>query len=150
MTAYKWGAVAYVFWGIMHALIGIQIFMLNLGDSPRAVITGLYRDAGPVPTPAEPGSVVGALLNQHAWNLLWFGLFAAVVGAVWNWRNSVAGYWANLAVVSLADVGFIAAVLIPGYIDFWMGIWGPLLWLVAAFLTTVGVRSAAGQVAQTA
>lgn len=141
MTAYKWGAVAYILWGVMHAMIGIQILVLNLGDSPNAVIASLYRDSGPVATPDPLGSVVAALMNQHAWNLLWFGVFAAVVGGVWNWRNNVAGYWANLAVVSLADIGFIAAVLIPGYIDPWMGIWGPLLWILAVILTTQGRRA---------
>lgn len=150
MTSYKWGAVAYILWGVMHAMIGIQIFMLNLGDSPHAVIAGLYSDSGPLPTPDELGSVVAALMNQHAWNLLWFGVFACVVGAVWNWRNSTAGYWVNLAVVSLADVGFIGAVLIPGYIDVWMGIWGPLLWVVAVVLTTKGIRGSTSELAHAA
>ena len=139
MKSYKWGALCYILWGIMHAMIGIQILILNLGESPYAVIANLYSDSGPQATPRELGSVVAALMNQHAWNLLWFGVFAVVVGAVWNWRNSIAGYWANLAVVSLADIGFIAAVLIPGYISIEMGIWGPILWILATLFTTIGI-----------
>lgn len=138
MNAYKWGAISYVLWGVMHAMIGIQILMINLGKSSRDVISTLYRDAGPVLTPEQLGNVVGAIMNQHAWNLLWFGVFAVVVGAVYNWRNSRAGYWANLAVVSLADIGFIVAILIPGYIDPIIGVWGPILWLLAVLFSTLG------------
>ena len=145
-TLNKWGAVFYIFWGVLHAIIAIQILTLNLGESTYAVITTLYSDTGGVSTPTELGSVVGALMNQHAWNLLWFGIFAAVVGAVWNWRSSVSGYWVNLAVVSLADIGFIVAILVPGYISLWMGIWGPLLWVLALLFTTLGLKSARGKV----
>jgi len=141
MKAYKWGAISYVLWGIMHAMIGIQILLINLGQSTHEVITSLYSDSGPVSSPLQLGSVVSAIMNQHAWNLLWFGIFAVVVGAVWNWRNSRAGYWANLAVVSLADIGFIVAVLIPGYIKLSMGIWGPVLWILAALFSTIGIKN---------
>ena len=140
MTSYKWGAIFYILWGIMHAMIGIQILALNLGESTYSVIETLYSDSGDIPTPKELGSVVEGLMNQHAWNLLWFGLFAIIVGGIWNWRNNIAGYWANLAVISLADIGFIVAILIPGYISIEVGIWGPVLWVLAIVFTTKGQR----------
>ena len=59
----------------MHAIIDIQILMLNLIDSTHSVIITLYNDAGPVPAPEQLGPVVGAIMNQHGWNLLWFGIF---------------------------------------------------------------------------
>lgn len=142
MRVYQWGAISYFLWGIMHAMIGIQILMINLGDSTAAVISTLYSDSGPIKTPPEMGSVATAIMSQHAWNLLWFGVFAAVVAALWNWRNNRAAYWANLVVVSLADLGFIVAVLIPGYISFLVGIWGPVLWILAAVLTTIARKNA--------
>lgn len=145
MKAYKWGSISYILWGVMHAMIGIQILVINTGQSTYDVITTLYRDSGMVSTPLQLGSVIGAIMTQHAWNLLWFGVFAIVVGAVWNWRNSRVGYWANLAVVSLADIGFIVAILIPGYINFWMGIWGPILWILAAIFSTMGLRNTSTQ-----
>lgn len=141
MKVYQWGAISYVLWGIMHAMIGIQILIINLGDSTEKVISTLYSDTGPIKTPPQMGSVASAIINQHAWNLLWFGVFAAVVGGLWNWRNNRAAYWANLAVVSLADIGFIVAVLIPGYISFSMGIWGPILWVLATLLTTIARKN---------
>lgn len=144
-TSSKLGASFYILWGVMHAMIGIQILALNIGESTHAVIATLYSDPGPIVTPEQLGPVIAGLMNQHGWNLLWFGIFAAVVGAVWNWRNSTSGYWVNLAVVSLADIGFIGAILIPGYINLWMGIWGPILWVLALIFTTLGLKHARHQ-----
>lgn len=140
MKAYKWGAIFYILWGIMHMMFAIQIFMLNTEESTYAVVQGIYSDAGPITTPEELGSVMGALMNQHAWNLFWFGAFAAVVGVFFNWRNSIGGFWSNLAVVSLADLGFIGAVLLPGYVEPMVGIWGPILWILASSFSTLGIR----------
>jgi hypothetical protein len=139
MTAYKWGAISYILWGVMHAMIGLQILWINLGQSSQQVIRSLYLDAGPQATPAQLGSVIGALINQHGWNLFWFGIVAVTVAVIGNWRNNRAAYWANLALVSLADIGFIFAILIPGYINVAMGIGGPILWVVAMVLSTIGI-----------
>jgi len=141
MTNYRIGAVFYILWGIMHVMFAVQIFMLNIGESSHAVIQEIYSDTGPISTPTELGNVIAALINQHAWNLLWFGAFAAIVGALYNWRNSLAGYWSNLAVVSLADIGFIGAVLIPGYVSLMVGIWGPILWILAVIFSTIGIKN---------
>ena len=142
MTSYRLGAIFYILWGIMHAMFGAQIILLNMKHSAYAVIQSIYADTGPVTTPEKLGSVIGAIMNQHGWNLLWFGVFAAVVGAFFNWRNSISGYWYNLAVVSLADIGFIVAVLIPGYVSPMVGIWGPILWVLAVIFSTMGIMRA--------
>lgn len=141
MKTYRIGAVFYVLWGIMHVMFAIQILMLNIGESTYAVIQGIYSDTGPVATPRDLGSVAGAIMNQHAWNLFWFGAFATLVGVMYNWRNSLSGYWSNLAVVSLADIGFIGAILIPGYVSPMVGIWGPILWVLAVYFSTKGIRN---------
>jgi hypothetical protein len=57
-----------------------------------------------------------------------------------NWRNSRVGYWFNLVVVSLTDIGFIGGIVIPGYITAAAGWTGPIFWLLAATFTTIGLR----------
>src|SRR5262249_24411267 len=89
---------------------------------------GRHRQRGPAP----------GVLAQHAWNLAVFGFFAVIVGAVLNWRNSRIGYWLNLGVVSGATLGFIFAILIPGYIRLVDGLWGPALWVLAVCFSTIG------------
>ena len=115
------GAALYVLWGLLHI------------DSARMV----YLSAQAL----DPGALQGRM-NQHAWNLLFFALFAIVVGVALNWKNSRLGYWLNLILVSAADLGFIIAVLIPGYVPLVPGGLGPLLWILALVFSTPGIRGA--------
>jgi len=86
----------------------------------------------------EPGMVQGRIY-QGAWNLLFFALFAIVVAILLNWKNSRLGYWLNLVVISAADIGFIVAVLVPGYVPLFPGGIGPLLWVLALVFSTLGI-----------
>lgn len=134
------GAVCYILWGAIHMAIGGMLLQMTLAQGGVDAIAGIYSG---VPSEHLPQAVEGVsrgLLLQHGWNLLWFGLFALVVGAWFNWRNSVAGYWSNLAVISAADLGFVFPILIPGYIGMMEGIMGPLLWVAGAVFTTLGMR----------
>jgi len=45
-------------------------------------------------------------------------------------------------VISAADIGFIVFVLMPGYVPMNPGALGPILWIIALALTTVGVMQA--------
>ena len=115
----KLGAIAYIFWGLLHIQAARLVYML--GDS------------------LEPGMVQGRIY-QDAFNLLFFALFGITVAICLNWRNSRLGYWLNLFVVSAADVGFIVYVLVPGYVPIVPGGLGPLLWVVALLFSTIGIR----------
>jgi hypothetical protein len=53
-----------------------------------------------------------------------------------NLRNSAWGYWINLGIISLADMGFILFVLLPGYVPIWPGILGPFFWVAGWAFTT--------------
>ena len=117
----KLGAVAYVLWGLLHLQAARLVYMLG--------------------QTLEPGIVQGRIY-QDAWNLLFFALFGIVVAVFLNWKNSRLGYWLNLVVVSAADIGFIVAVLIPGYVPLVPGGLGPLLWVMALVFSTLGVLSA--------
>jgi hypothetical protein len=117
----KAGAVVYVLWGVLH-LKAAQM---------------AYAMAQTV----EAGAVQGRL-EQNAWNLLFFAV-AGIVIAVWmNWKNSKLGYWLNAVMVSAGDIGFILFVLLPGYAPMMPGALGPILWIVALGLTTVGFLKA--------
>lgn len=113
------GAVVYVLWGFLH--LGAAYDEFALGAS------------------VEPGLVQGKL-NQGAWNLLFFALACILIAVSLNWRNSRLGYWLNLAVVSVADIGFLIFVFIPGYASVIPAIFGPVLWITAAVLTTIAIR----------
>ncbi len=124
----KLGAVAYVLWGLLHLQAARLVYIL--GQS------------------LEPGMVQGRIY-QDAWNLLFFALFGIIVAVFLNWRNSRLGFWLNLIVVSAADIGFIVAVLIPGYVPLVPGGLGPLLWVVAVLFSTLGILNARRETADT-
>jgi hypothetical protein len=120
MTFAKIGATSYIIWWLLH--IGAALDEFRLGST------------------LEPGLVQGKI-NQGAWDLLFFALFAIVVAVKYNWKNESLGYWLNLIVVSAADIGFIIFVLLPGHVALFPGILGPIFWIGGAVFSTLGIRT---------
>jgi hypothetical protein len=111
------GAVCYVLWGLVHYQATYNVYSLGLSVSP--------------------GMVQGRLF-QEALYLFAFATTGVVLAIVMNWRNSRIGFWLNALIIGVADVPFILFVLIPGYVPFWPGAAGPVLWIAAVFFTGVG------------
>jgi hypothetical protein len=120
MKLAKVGAISYIIWSLLH--IGASLDEFRLGST------------------LEPGLVQGKI-NQGAWDLLFFALFAIVIAVKFNWKNDSLGYWLNLIVVSTADIGFIIFVLLPGHIAVFPGILGPIFWILGAVFSTLGIRT---------
>lgn len=135
--ANKLGASAYALWGVIHAYVGGRATLAAASGSPQAALAVL-ADRAP-PTAANLDASVLGLVAQHGFNLLWIGCAATIVAMWLNWRGSRTGYWLNLALVSLADIGFIAFVVLPGHISLGYALPGPVLWLTGIGLTTLGV-----------
>ena len=111
------GAISYVLWAQLHLVAAASVYKL-----------GLHAGA----------TMVGGRLLQSAFNLAAFSVFGAGVAIGLNWRNSAWGFWINLAMIGVADVGFILFVLVPGYLPLWPGLAGPILWILGLVLTSVG------------
>ena len=134
---YRLGAVAYIFWGLLH-LIGsaLALWFTYLPTAPTW--------AGPL-AEVVPGGWTNledstmAIIRNHSWSVALFGLFAVVTAGWLNWHNSRSGWLVNLVVIGIVDTGFILFVLIPGKIEFWLGLVGPALWVLGAILTTIGI-----------
>ena len=115
-TFLKISAVLWVIWGCVHAFAGVMIIS---GDAS----TGFQSIADAV----EPASLemnypaaVGAVLNQHAWNLLWGGL-ATIVGAVFIWRRNMTAIWVTAMIGGLLDVGYFIFIDLGGFNQFMPG-----------------------------
>lgn len=59
----------------------------------------------------------GAIINQHGWNLAWFGI-ATIVGAVFIWRNSATAIFVTAMVGGLADLGYFLFLDLGGFVNF--------------------------------
>ena len=115
----KAGAVAYVIWGLLHLQAAWSVY--TLGRS-------------------MPSGMASGRVLQDAWNLLWFSILAILAAVTLNWRNDARGWWINLAVVSIADLGFVFFVLVPGYGPLWPGLLGPIFWIAGLILSSVALR----------
>jgi hypothetical protein len=113
--AAKLGAVLYVCWGLLHFTAAYGVFKLAQ-NSP---------------------AIAQARLMQTAFYLVAFATAAITFAITLNWRNDRFGFWVNAIIVGIADIPFILFVLMPGYVPWWPGLLGPLLWIAAFFFTTL-------------
>lgn len=116
------GAVLYLAWGGLHLFAAYQIYKLGSG--------------------AGTGMVQGRIF-QSAWNLAFVAIAVSGVAVALNWQNSPSGYWISLTATSVTDLGFLLFVLAPGYLPPWPGGLGPVLWVMAALTSTLGILGAA-------
>ena len=115
----KSGSSFYVLWGVLHIVVASKVYTMAQG--------------------VDVGIVQGRIF-QDAWSLLFFAVFAIIVGIFFNWKNDQLGYWLNLIIVSVADIGYIIFILVPGYIPIIPGIIGPALWILAVVFSTIGIK----------
>ena len=120
---HKIGAVFYLLWGVLHVKAAVATYQLG--------------------ATLEPGLVQGRVY-QDAWNLLFFAIAVSLVAIMLNWRNSRLGFWLNLGMATVTDLGFILHILVPGHLSLIPGIVGPVLWLLAVIFTFISIRKTKG------
>jgi hypothetical protein len=121
----RWSTAA---WGALHVAGGALLLATTVADGPRETLIDLGSAVDPATIPAEPGSVVEAVVSFHALNIVWFGLAALVLA----WRGTRRSVRDGLIVMAAADVGLVLFVLGTGQMSVAEGVWGPLLLTVAA------------------
>lgn len=114
--ALKIAAVLWVIWGLVHAFAGIVVLSSDASGGFAAIADAV----DPALLAADYHPAVGAILNQHAWNLLWFGV-ATIVGGLFIWRGNMTAIWVTGMVGGLADLGYLLFVDLPGYVNFFPG-----------------------------
>jgi len=116
INALKIAAILWVIWGLVHLLAGVIVLMSDQSGGFAAIADAIDAEA----LRAEYHPAVGGILNQHGWNLGWFGV-ATVIGAFFIWRRNMTAIWVTGMVGGLADVGYLLFVDLPGYVNFFPG-----------------------------
>lgn len=111
--ALKCAAVLWVIWGIVHLLAGVIVLLSDTLSGFQAIADAV----DPAALEAEYHVAVGGILNQHGWNLGWFGV-ATIIGAVFVWRQNITAIWVTGMVGGMADLGYLMFVDIPGFVHF--------------------------------
>jgi hypothetical protein len=112
-TMLKIAAVLWVVWGLVHAFAGVMVLASDASGGFQAIADAVPGEA----LQADYHDAVGGILNQHGWNLGWFGI-ATIVGAVFIWRGNITAIWVTGMVGGLADLGYLLFVDFPGYVNF--------------------------------
>ena len=63
-------AVLWIVWGIVHAFAKI----MTISHNTASAVSGLADAIGPLILKLAYPDAVGAIINQHGFNLPWFGL----------------------------------------------------------------------------
>ena len=132
-------AILWVVWGIVHALAGSLVIMGDAASGFQAIADAVPPDQ----LAADYHPAVGAVLNQHAWNLLWGGL-VTIVGAVFIWKKSMTAIWVTAMVGGLLDLGYFVFLDLGGFVKFLPGTLMTIISataILASFTVLLGTRN---------
>ncbi|MEO1798262.1 MAG: hypothetical protein AAFR53_14815 [Pseudomonadota bacterium] len=115
-NALKAAAILWVIWGLVHAFAGVIVLTSDASGGFQAIADAV----DPAALAADYHPAVGGILNQHGWNLGWFGV-ATIIGAVLIWRQNITAIWVTGMIGGLADLGYLLFVDFPGYVNFFPG-----------------------------
>lgn len=111
--ALRIAAALWLIWGLVHLGAGI----LSLTGSTQELVQNIADAASAETLEIDYPDAVGAILDQHAWNLAWFG-GVALIGAVFIWRQNRTAIWVTAMVGGLADLGYLLFLDLGGYVNF--------------------------------
>jgi len=112
-TVLKVAAVLWVIWGLVHMLAGV----MTIAQETPGAVAGIADAVDPALLANTYHAAVGAVINQHGFNLLWIGL-ATTIGAVFIWRGNMTAIWVAAMVGGLADVGYFLFMDLGGFVHF--------------------------------
>lgn len=115
MTALRVASLLWLVWGAVHVFAGIMI----IPGSATAGFQGIAAAVDPAELVHDYHPAVAAVLNQHAWNLMWGGA-VTIIGAVYIWRANRTAIWVTAMVGGLLDIGYFVFIDLGGY-----GTWVP-------------------------
>lgn len=109
----KTAAVLWVIWGLVHTFAGVIVLSSDASGGFQAIADAI----DPAVLAGDYHAAVGGILNQHGWNLGWFGI-ATIIGGVLIWRENITAIWVTGMVGGLADIGYLLFVDFPGFVNF--------------------------------
>ena len=109
----KIAAVLWVIWGAVHMFAGVMTMSLETG----AAVAGIADALDPALLVNDYHPAVGAVVNQHGFNLLWIGAFT-LIGGIYIWRKSVVAIFMTAIVGWVTDVGYFVFIDLGGFANF--------------------------------
>ena len=116
-TLFKIVAAFWVIWGLVHMLAGGMFMSLPSIE----VVTAIADKVAPAAVANDVHHpAVGAIFNQHGFNLAWIGL-VTTISAFFIFRQNTTALWVAAMAGGLADVGYFTFLDLGGYVKFLPG-----------------------------
>ncbi len=112
-VALRVAAVLWVVWGLVQIFAGIATMAR---DTPEAV-SGIADAVDPATLEMDYPDAVGAVVNQHGFNLFWIGA-VTLICAFFIWRRSLAAAGLAALVGGFADIGYFVFLDLGGHVNF--------------------------------
>ncbi|MEM6626057.1 MAG: hypothetical protein AAF719_05080 [Pseudomonadota bacterium] len=112
----KISALLWLFWGFVHVMAGVVIIPGGTTEGIQGIAAGVE----PSLLDMDYHPAVGAILNQHAWNLAWVGA-VTMIAAIFVWRANTYGIFLAALVAGLTDIGYFVFIDLNGYGNFFPG-----------------------------
>ena len=125
---YKIAAILWVIWGIVHVFAGVMTISSIFSGDISMAINGIADAVPSTEIQMDYPAALGAILGQHGFNLLWFGL-VTLGCAFFVWNGSRNAIILAALVGGLADLGYFLFLDLGGYVHF---VPGTVMTLVSA------------------
>lgn len=139
--AHRIGAICYVLWGMLHIVVGVIPVFVFFSGGPASMLASLEGAQAVPEVVDEPLLQAAYFVAEHHFNLAAFGVLAIWIGVTLNWENDPLGFWINLVVLGMVDLSFILGQIVPGYMPVLIGGIGPVLYLLGAGFTGLGLTA---------
>ena len=117
---FKTSSVLWVIWGIVHIFFGAFTVYLVLNNETSRVVTEIANAVSPEILKTEYPAAANALLGQHGWNLIWFGV-VTLIASIYVWKGNRNAILLAAIVGGLADLGYFLFMDLGGYVTFFPG-----------------------------
>jgi len=111
--ALKIAAILWIIWGLVHMFAGV----MTISQDTTGAVAAIADAVDPAALANDYHAAVGALINQHGFNLLWIGAFT-VVGGIYIWRQSATAILMTAIVGWVTDLGYFLFMDLGGFVHF--------------------------------
>ena len=130
-TLLKTISVLWVIWGLVHVLAGV----MTLSQGTAGAVAGIADAVDPSLLVGPYHDAVGAVINQHGFNLLWIGATTTIC-AYYIWGGGRVSLFMAGLVGGLADVGYFLFMDLGGFVNF---VPGTVMTLISASAIVLSV-----------
>ncbi len=115
-TLLKISSVLWIIWGLVHILAGVLTVNFILAGDIAGAVGGIADAIDPAILQMNYPKAAGAIIGQHAFNLLWIGL-VTFISAFYVWKGNRNAIFLAAITGGLADLGYFLFMDLGGYVN---------------------------------